>query len=111
VAEKEKKGGKVGVGRRDALGRKRREVVLRGRGELSRSGEKEGEMELGRMKGWAGGGKQADGELGCGLEERRGERGLGRFCFFINFCFKPFQTINSFQSLKTSNLLQVFKLF
>jgi hypothetical protein len=58
------------------MGRKRRDVGLRGRGELGRSSEKEGEVELGRMKGWAGR------ELGCGLEERRGETGLGKFCFF-----------------------------
>jgi hypothetical protein len=56
------------------------------------------------MKGWAGDGKQAGGELGCGLEERRGERGLGRFCFF-NFCFKPFQT---FQTLNSFQIIQNF---
>jgi uncharacterized protein with NAD-binding domain and iron-sulfur cluster len=58
---------------------------------------------LGRVMGWAGGGKQAS-----GLKGKRGERGLG--IFFSTFS-NPFQTLNSFQSLNTSNLLQVFKLF
>jgi hypothetical protein len=29
--------------------------------------------------------------LGCGLEERRGERGLGRFCFFKAFVLNLFK--------------------
>jgi hypothetical protein len=42
-------------------------------------------------------GEKASGELGCGLEERRGERGLGfGFCFF-SFLFKFFS--NLFQTL------------
>jgi hypothetical protein len=57
------------------------------------------------MVRWAGGGKQAS-----GLKGKRGERGLGVFSFFQPVS-NPFQTLNSFQSLNTSNLLQVFKLF
>jgi hypothetical protein len=55
------------------------------------------------MRGWAGGGKQA-----TGLKGKRGESGLGVFFFQP---LNPFQTLNSFESLITSNLLQVFKLF
>jgi hypothetical protein len=39
-------------------------------GELGRAGF------VGRKTRWAGG------ELGCGLEERRGERGIGKVLFF-----------------------------
>jgi hypothetical protein len=45
------------------------QAVRAGGGEKGGGGprsEKEGEVELGRMKGWASGGKQAGGELGCG---------------------------------------------
>jgi hypothetical protein len=56
------------------------------------------------MMVWAGGGKQAS-----GLKGKGGERGLG--VFFFSIFSNPFQTLNSFQSLNTSNPLQVFKLF
>jgi hypothetical protein len=59
---------------------------------------------VGRMMVWAGGGKQAS-----GLKGKGGERGLG--VFFFSIFSNPFQTLNSFQSLNTSNPLQVFKLF
>jgi hypothetical protein len=58
------------------------------------------------MMVWAGGGKQAS-----GLKGKGGERGLGVFLSFFSIFSNPFQTLNSFQSLNTSNLLQVFKLF
>jgi hypothetical protein len=76
-------------------------------GELGRAGF------VGRKRRWAGGEgeKRKRRRRAAGWAERRGERGIGKF--FFNFClnFSNFQTINSFQSLNTSNLLQVFKLF
>jgi hypothetical protein len=43
---------------------------------------------LGRKKGWAGG------ELGCGVEERRGERGIGKVLFFLTFVLNLFKLSN-----------------
>jgi 5-methylcytosine-specific restriction endonuclease McrBC regulatory subunit McrC len=73
----------------------------------------------GRWGSWAaGGGFGPDGEVGRWRKTgQRAERKKGRervrsflFYFFSTFS-NPFQTLNSFQSLNTSNLLQVFKLF
>jgi hypothetical protein len=56
---------------------------------------------------------EAGGELGCGLEERRGERGLGRFCFFkktfVLNLFKLLKLLNSFQIIQ--NFPKQFKNF
>jgi hypothetical protein len=79
-----------------------------------------GKVELGRRANWAVGrelgrarraglvGKEEGGWAG-GLKGRGGVKGLGSFLFSI--FSNPFQTLNSFQSLNTSNPLQVFKLF
>jgi hypothetical protein len=51
------------------------------------NGPEEGARPCGEHGPHAG---EVGGELGCGLEERRGERGFGEFSFF-----QPFQTLNS----------------
>jgi hypothetical protein len=85
-----------------------------------RSVREGGKVELGRRANWAVGrelgrarragpvGKEEGGWAG-GLKGRGGVKGLGSF--FFSIFSNPFQTLNSFQSLNTSNPLQVFKLF
>jgi hypothetical protein len=76
-------------------------------GELGRAGF------VGRKRRWAGGEgeKKKEKEESCWLGREKGRE--RDWEVFFNFCltFSNFQTINSFQSLNTSNLLQVFKLF
>jgi hypothetical protein len=71
--------------------------------------EKRGRWEAGPPGGFGpGDGVERWRKAGQRAERKKGrERVRNFFSTFSN----PFQTLNSFQSLNTSNLLQVFKLF
>jgi hypothetical protein len=72
-----------------------------------------GGQERERRGRWAGGGVGTWAGGPAGLKGGKGERvwGVFLFLFFFSTFSNPFQTLNSFQGLNTSNLLQVFKLF
>jgi hypothetical protein len=101
------------VGRKRKAGQREKKKDWAERERVGPEGKKEKER---REKGrWAGGSRFGPrGELGRGRKKtgRREQEREGRrwVCFFKTFS-NPFQTLNSFQSLNTSNLLQVFKLF
>jgi hypothetical protein len=71
------------------------------------AGERNGPSEIGRRPGAVFGLEKKRRESWAGLETGEGERERLRVLFFLNFCFKPFQTLKLFKPY----FFQVFKLF